>query len=110
MHAEWEFEDSIEAHLLAHGWHKGSAAADDRGLGLAPGELVAFLVASQPDEGTNCAHSSAARRGAREDLGPYGAAQLTRDSRLMARHGAGVHDACHERTGKDLATWRRLRI
>ena len=47
---ESAFEASIEAHLLAHGWAKVSAAAYDVGLGLFPDELSAFLAISQPDE------------------------------------------------------------
>ena len=47
---ESAFEASIEAHLLANGWTKGSPASYDRALGLDPNELVAFLKASQPEE------------------------------------------------------------
>jgi type I restriction enzyme R subunit len=47
---ESAFEASIEAHLLANGWAQGSPASYDHRLGLAPGELVAFLKTSQPDE------------------------------------------------------------
>ncbi|MCU0277453.1 MAG: type I restriction endonuclease [Candidatus Nanopelagicales bacterium] len=47
---ESAFEASIESGLLALGWSKGSPAGYDRGLGLDPHELVAFLKVSQPDE------------------------------------------------------------
>lgn len=48
--SEGAFEDSIEAHLLANGWLRGSPSGYDRALGLDPSELIAFLAESQPDE------------------------------------------------------------
>jgi type I restriction enzyme R subunit len=47
---ESAFEASIEAHLLANGWSRGTPAGYDRALGLDPSELIAFMKASQPDE------------------------------------------------------------
>jgi type I restriction enzyme R subunit len=46
--SEGAFEESIEAHLLAHGWRKGNPAEYDKTLGLVPAELAAFLAESQP--------------------------------------------------------------
>ena len=48
--SELGFEESIEAHLLAHGWVSVTDAQYDKGLGVVPGEVVAFLKGSQPDE------------------------------------------------------------
>lgn len=53
--SERAFEDSIESHLLDNGWLNGDASGYDRTLGLDPSELIAFLQASQPDEGEQLA-------------------------------------------------------
>ena len=47
---ELGFEESIEAHLLSHGWLSVPAAGYDAQLGVAPAEIVEFLRMSQPDE------------------------------------------------------------
>ena len=47
---ESAFESSIEAHLLSHGWLKGTPQSYDVVLGLAPDPLLEFLAASQPDK------------------------------------------------------------
>ena len=49
-HKEAAFEESIEAHLLAHGWLPGDPDGYDRSLGLDLGELVTFLQATQSQE------------------------------------------------------------
>lgn len=46
---EKDFEDAIEAHLLAHGWLKGTAADFDRELALDPKHLFTFVEDTQPD-------------------------------------------------------------
>lgn len=45
---ESTFEGNIEAHLTSHGWAAVPPASYDRDLGLFPGEVVAFVQASQP--------------------------------------------------------------
>ena len=47
---ERAFEESIETHLLTHGWSSLSPAAYDVTQGVFPDELVSFLAGSQPDE------------------------------------------------------------
>jgi hypothetical protein len=49
-HNEAAFEESIETHLLRNGWLQGDPSGYDRALGMDPGELVAFLQATQPKE------------------------------------------------------------
>ena len=49
-HTEKGFEQAIEAHLLAHGYVKGSPAAFDARTAVDAGTLVAFLKATQPKE------------------------------------------------------------
>ena len=46
---ETAFEAEIEAWLLDHGYAKGDPRSFDRALGLDPGELLAFVAATQPD-------------------------------------------------------------
>lgn len=46
-HLEEALETTIEAHLLADGWHRGSNAFYDRGLALDTGELFTFIGATQ---------------------------------------------------------------
>jgi type I restriction enzyme R subunit len=48
-HKEVNFEDAIEAHLLAHGWHRGNPANFDRVLAVDWTELDAFIAATQAD-------------------------------------------------------------
>ncbi|MBD2759639.1 type I restriction endonuclease subunit R [Yimella sp. cx-573] len=48
-HSEQAFEESIEAHLLAHGWREGVASSYRVDLGLDTFELVSFVHDSQPD-------------------------------------------------------------
>ncbi|MFZ2511906.1 MAG: DEAD/DEAH box helicase family protein [Gordonia sp. (in: high G+C Gram-positive bacteria)] len=45
---EATFEGNIEAHLLAHGWGSVASSDYDRDLGLFPGEVIAYVQASQP--------------------------------------------------------------
>ncbi|MGH3005678.1 MAG: type I restriction endonuclease subunit R [Gaiellaceae bacterium] len=48
---ERKFEGAIEAWLLEQGGYtKGDPRAFDRALGLDPGEVLAFVLATQPDE------------------------------------------------------------
>ncbi|MEZ0492540.1 type I restriction endonuclease subunit R [Kineococcus sp. TBRC 1896] len=47
VHSEAAFEATIEAHLLAHDWHRGDPSAYRRGLGLDTGELFTFIGATQ---------------------------------------------------------------
>jgi len=47
---ERKFEGAIEAWLLKHGGYtKGNPRTFDRALGLGPGEVLAFVEATQPD-------------------------------------------------------------
>jgi type I restriction enzyme R subunit len=46
---ESDFERAIEAHLLAHGWHKGDPKNFDRDLAVDWTELEAFITATQAD-------------------------------------------------------------
>ncbi|MGI8868125.1 MAG: type I restriction endonuclease, partial [Mycobacteriales bacterium] len=78
MTSESAFEDSIEAHLLAHGWRQGDPTAYDRRLGLDPAELVAFLEASQPDEWEQLTLRLGGAVSARDRVSRYVADQLTR--------------------------------
>jgi type I restriction enzyme R subunit len=48
-HNEWAFESTIEAHLLAHGWLKGSAAAFNRDTAVDANHALAFIQATQPE-------------------------------------------------------------
>ena len=50
VHTEQAFEATIEQHLLGAGWGRVEPSGYDRGLGVFPDELLAFLEASQPDE------------------------------------------------------------
>ena len=50
VHTEQAFEATIEQHLLGAGWGRVEPSGYDRGLGVFPDELLAFLQASQPDE------------------------------------------------------------
>jgi len=47
---EKRFEDHIEGHLLASGYHKGASPDYDRELCLIPAEVIAFIEATQPQE------------------------------------------------------------
>ncbi len=75
----WEsaFEDSIEAHLLSTDWLAGDRSGYDRGLGLDPSELVAFLEASQPDEWEQLTQRLGGAASAKERVAKYVADQLT---------------------------------
>jgi Type I site-specific restriction-modification system, R (restriction) subunit and related helicases len=48
-HSEAAFEETIERHLLEHGWHQGQASSYRTDLGFDGFELIAFVQASQPD-------------------------------------------------------------
>ena len=48
-HSEAAFEESIERHLLEHGWHQGQASSYRVDLGFDGFELISFIQASQPD-------------------------------------------------------------
>ncbi len=45
---EATFEGNIEAHLTSHGWGSVYSSSYDRGLGLFPDEVVAWVQTSQP--------------------------------------------------------------
>ena len=47
---ESAFEENIEAHLLAHGWHQLAPATYDRRAGVFGDEVIAFVQESQPKE------------------------------------------------------------
>jgi len=51
-HNEASFEESIEQHLLAHGWLKGDPSGYDRALGIDPGELIEFMQVTQAQQWT----------------------------------------------------------
>ena len=73
---ETAFEAEIEAWLLDHGYAKGDPRRFDRALGLDPGELLAFVAATQPD-GVGAADpaSTAARTAARSRVRSSGSRQ-----------------------------------
>jgi len=48
-HLEEALETTIEAHLLAHGWHRGANTSYDRDLALDTVELFTFIGATQID-------------------------------------------------------------
>ena len=48
-HLEEALEATIEAHLLAHGWHQGANTSYDRELALDTVELFTFVGATQAD-------------------------------------------------------------
>ncbi|KXL48372.1 MAG: hypothetical protein FE78DRAFT_29172 [Acidomyces sp. 'richmondensis'] len=50
IHTEKALEEVIEAHLLAHGWHRGDPVTYDRELALFPTTFLHFVKASQPTE------------------------------------------------------------
>lgn len=50
VHTEAAFEESIESHLLKHGWQSVDPASYDRKQGIFAAEYVTFLQASQPKE------------------------------------------------------------
>jgi type I restriction enzyme R subunit len=75
--SEAAFEDSIEAHLLANGWLRGSPAGYVRALGLDPSELIGFLEASQPDEWAQLTQRLGGEANARERVAKYVADQLS---------------------------------
>jgi type I restriction enzyme R subunit len=47
-HVEARFEDAIETALLARGYNKGEPKTYDAALGLFPGDVLAYVAASQP--------------------------------------------------------------
>src|SRR5688572_3180350 len=47
-HHELPFEEAIEAHLLGHGWMKGSPEEFDSEIAIDRGHLVAFIADTQP--------------------------------------------------------------
>lgn len=49
-HKEVVFEDEVVAHLCAHGWLEGEAAAYNRELALYPPDVEAWLRETQPNE------------------------------------------------------------
>lgn len=48
--SEKDFEEAIETHLLANGYHKRTSNNYDRTLCLIPDDVINFLVATQPQE------------------------------------------------------------
>ena len=47
---EIDFEEHIEAHLLASGYHKCAPEEYDKELCLLPDEVIAFIQATQPKQ------------------------------------------------------------
>ncbi|MGI8756711.1 MAG: type I restriction endonuclease, partial [Acidimicrobiales bacterium] len=86
--SESAFEDSIEAHLLANDWLEGDPSGYDRGLGLDPAELVAFLEASQPDEWEQLIQRLGGAASAKERVAKYVADQLTLRGTVDVLRGA----------------------
>lgn len=85
--SEAAFEDSIEAHLLANGWSKGSLASYDRTLGLDPSELAGFLQDSQPEEWEQLTKRLGGEQGAREKVAKYVADRLTQRGTIDVLRG-----------------------
>ena len=85
--SESAFEDSIEAHLLASGWLNGDPSGYDRGLGLDPSELVAFLEVSQPDEWEQLIQRLGGAASAKERVAKYVGDQLTQRGPVDALRG-----------------------
>lgn len=50
IHREVVFESELEAHLLAHGWIKGTDQKYDKAHALYPDDLLAFVQRTQPVE------------------------------------------------------------
>ncbi len=74
---EGAFEDSIEGHLFANGWAKGSSMEYDISLGLMPAEVAAFLQASQPDEWEQLSQRVGGEAAAAAKVARYVADQLS---------------------------------
>jgi type I restriction enzyme R subunit len=76
--SERAFEESIEAHLAANGWAKGSGTGYDVALGLMPDELSVFLAQSQPDEWDQLCLRLGGVAAASTKVGRYIADQITK--------------------------------
>ena len=89
---ESAFEASIEAHLLSHGWSALVPLAYDRGLGMVPDELVAFLAESQPDEWAQLVSRHGGEAQARAKVAKRVADELTARGTVDVLRG-GVKDS-----------------
>ena len=76
-HQESSFEESITNHLLVHGWVAGNSSDYSRDLGLNPGELLAFVEATQPDEWARLITLYGGRAAAETKLAKRVASELT---------------------------------
>lgn len=92
--SEAAFEDSIEAHLLGNGWLKVDPATYDRQLGLDPGELIAFVEASQPDEWEQLAQRLGGEQAARARVAKYVADQITARGTVDVLRGITKLNGC----------------
>jgi type I restriction enzyme R subunit len=86
---ERKFEGTIEAWLLEHGGYaKGVPRKFDRALGLDPGDVLAFVAETQPDEWRELAARHGGEEAARTSLLKRLAAELdARGTVDVLRHG-----------------------
>ena len=85
---ETAFEAEIEAWLLDHGYAKGDPRSFDRALGLDPGELLAFVAATQPDAWARLIQLHGGEEAARSGLLKRVAAELDERGTVdVLRHG-----------------------
>ena len=87
--SERKFEGAIEAWLLEHGgYEKGDARTFDRALGLDPGEVLAFVHATQSDEWCELAARHGGENAARTNFLKRLAAELDERGTVdVLRHG-----------------------
>ena len=85
---ETAFEMEIEAWLLDHGYANGDPRRFDRGLGLDPPELLAFVAATQPDAWARLIQVHGGEDAARTGLLKRVAAELDERGTVdVLRHG-----------------------
>jgi type I restriction enzyme, R subunit len=86
---ERKFEGAIEAWLLEHGGYaKGKPRTFDRALGLDPGEVLAFIEATQPDQWRELAARHGGDQAARANFLKRLAAELDEHGTVdVLRHG-----------------------
>ena len=86
---ERKFEGAIEAFLLEHGGYaKGDPRSFDRALGVDPGEVIAFVQETQPDEWSEVSARHGGEEAARANFLKRLAAELDERGTVdVLRHG-----------------------
>ncbi len=74
---EAAFEETIEGHLLGHGWERVLPGGYDKKLGLFVDELMTFLAESQPKEWAKLVKAHAGEAGAQAKVAKRVADELT---------------------------------